>query len=336
VGDGSGGAPRPWHGYAVGPLETAWRTLLASPAGDEVWEDLCSSTWGRTNLIPLPLLPLIAEQLQARWATSSREQRNQMGSTVLHVFGWAPTDPQFFSGPWVSAVRSLLGADDDELPQTVFVHLPYDVARQFAAEGRAILRRARSWGFFDALRRSGVELSTDDWLWLLQTKDTGLRKAAVQQLPGPLDAALQKAVEQNLADPDTEVRAAACEALARLVATDSVPALLTALRDTTGAVRKAAADALERLRFHQEQQAFWQDAKAGIDTSPQNAANKLLRQAQPQEPKDQRLLALRSLAVLGSPESLPYLIDWTKDPDAEVAAAALDAVTTIHRSSAKK
>nr|MBP8301287.1 HEAT repeat domain-containing protein [Planctomycetota bacterium] len=94
--------------------------------------------------------------------------------------------------------------------------------------------------------------------------------------------------------------------------------------------------ALERIRFFQEQQAYWQNAKAGIDTSPANATAKLLAQAKPGEPKDQRLLALRSLAVLGSPESLPYLIDWTKDPDAEVAAAALEAVTTIHRTSAKK
>jgi len=42
-------------------------------------------------------------------------------------------------------------------------------------------------------------------------------------------------------------------------------------------------------------------------------------------------LAIRSLALLNTPESLPYLIDWTKDQNAEIQAAARQAIAMIHQ-----
>ena len=37
-----------------------------------------------------------------------------------------------------------------------------------------------------------------------------------------------------------------------------------------------------------------------------------------------------SPSVLGAPETQPFLIEWTKDPDADVAAAACEAVGRVH------
>ena len=68
----------------------------------------------------------------------------------------------------------------------------------------------------------------------------------------------------------------------------------------------------------------------GLDASPASAAEKLLLQAKPGAPKAQRLLAIQSLGVLGVPEALPFLIDWSADPDGEVASAAQAAITAIH------
>jgi HEAT repeat protein len=51
----------------------------------------------------------------------------------------------------------------------------------------------------------------------------------------------------------------------------------------------------------------------------------------PSEDKQQRLLAIRSLALLNAPESLPYLIDWTKDQDTDIQAVAKKAIADIHQ-----
>jgi HEAT repeat protein len=63
---------------------------------------------------------------------------------------------------------------------------------------------------------------------------------------------------------------------------------------------------------------------------PSATVAKLIAQAQADQPKAQRLLALGSLAVLAAPEALPYLIDHTEDGDAEIAAAAREAIARIH------
>ncbi len=55
------------------------------------------------------------------------------------------------------------------------------------------------------------------------------------------------------------------------------------------------------------------------DPSPLGA---LMVQASPKNPKKVRLLALRSLAALGDPKALPFLIEQAKDKDPEIAAQA--------------
>ena len=101
------------------------------------------------------------------------------------------------------------------------------------------------------------------------------------------------------------MRLAAVEALGRILAADSAAALLPALRDPDDKVREAAAASLERIRLYHEQKAFWEQFGSGVQTGREAATAKLLMQAKPDQPRDQRLLAIQSLGALGAPEALP-------------------------------
>ena len=131
-----------------------------------------------------------------------------------------------------------------------------------------------------------------------------------------------------LADPSHDVRDAACWYARDRAVSGAVPALLALLGNPDSS--KSATEALTRIRFIHEQQSYWERITKGLDASPASAAEKLLLQAKPGEPKDQRLLAIMSLGTLGAPEALPFLIDWVKDADADVQKAAKDAITQIH------
>ena len=105
---------------------------------------------------------------------------------------------------------------------------------------------------------------------------------------------------------------------------DAVPVVLSLLDQLHGlrSELKNLAQALE--------QAHWDRVIKGLDASPASAAEKLLLQAKPGAPKEQRLLAITSLGALGVPEALPFLIEWSTDADADVAAKAKAAITQIH------
>lgn len=154
----------------------------------------------------------------------------------------------------------------------------------------------------------------------------------------PRDAAPEvvRHVETLLDDPGVVERIAACHTLGRFLSASSAPALLSALRDRSSDVRAAATAALQQIRLFHEQKAFWDQFQTGIATSREAAAAKLLAQGKPDQPQDQRLLALAALGALGAAEALPYLIDWTKDPDAEVAAAARAAIARIQAATTAK
>jgi HEAT repeat protein len=134
----------------------------------------------------------------------------------------------------------------------------------------------------------------------------------------------------RLADDDADVRTVAAAHLGAVVAKDAVPALIERLRDPDAQVRQAAADALTRIRFYHEQQAHWDRVLKGLDASAASSAEKLLLQAKPGAQREQRLLAIQSLGVLGVPEALPFLIEWTQDTDTDIASAAKAAITKIH------
>ncbi|HEX6810783.1 MAG TPA: HEAT repeat domain-containing protein, partial [Planctomycetota bacterium] len=165
---------------------------------------------------------------------------------------------------------------------------------------------------------------------LLRNKHPKVRIFAIQGIPARLGAAGDKLVLPLTKDPDDEVRKAAASCLSALVSKDAVPALIELLRDANEQVRSRATDALTRIRFYHEQQAHWDRILKGLDASTASAAEKLLLQAKPGAPKEQRLLAITSLGALGAPEALPFLIEWTSDADAEIAGKAKAAITQIH------
>jgi hypothetical protein len=323
-----------WHGYSDAQLVQAWSALLSCEARDKVWSEITKMS----DRIPVPVMPLLASELPAVWAKLPAEQRSSTTNTVLRTFGSVTADQVAAGSSMRSAIESLLRANDFDLAAGTFIELPNHVAREFADDALALLRRATSPGYFAPfLQRAGIDLRTEDWQLALRDKKQSNCMSTLYALRAPLDPTLQQDVEALLRDdPTEEVRTAAANTLARLLAMDAVAPLLEALRDPSANVRKAATEALERFRFQREQQAFWANAKAGIDTSPSSAAAKLLAQAKPGEAKDQRLLAIRSLAALGAPESLPYLIEWTKDADTEIATAARGAVAKIHETAGAK
>ena len=147
----------------------------------------------------------------------------------------------------------------------------------------------------------------------------------VIELPGRQDLVIRLLKDQNAG-----ARGEAAVRCGNVLDKEAVPGLLALLSDPDQYSRKTAAEALTKIRFYHEQQAHWDRVLKGLDASPANAAEKLLLQAKPDAPKAQRLLAITSLGTLGVPEALPFLIDWTADPDAEIQKAAKDAITQIH------
>lgn len=326
------------HGYKDDDLVTAWRTLLESKEADAVWNELLGVRGPGQRpgssldfVIPLPVVPLLLTQLQARWRQFTDDAARQaIESNVLSCLQRVPAAAVAGDNALTRALRDVLTNGDERLAATIVNALPAEVARVFATEVRQVLRRTTSKRLVERVQSAGIELPVDDWRDLLGNREPMGLIATLRALPPQAAPTLRREVEATLAHDETQVRIAACAAMQRLYGPDAVASLLPLLQDTSDEVRKTARTCLDELREEFERRSFWAQAKSGVDVSPASAAAKLLAQAKPGEAKEQRLLALRSLAVLGAPEALPYLIDWTKDADAEVCAAARDAIARIH------
>lgn len=133
-----------------------------------------------------------------------------------------------------------------------------------------------------------------------------------------------------LSDSGGGIRTLACQMLAHRLDAKAVPALLNVLGDGNEAVRTAAKEALEQIRFYHDEKARWERFFNGQEVSMVGAAQRLLQQAAPDQPLAQRLLAIRSLGTLGTPEVLPFLIDWIAQGSPEVGLAAKKAMDQIH------
>jgi hypothetical protein len=121
-----------------------------------------------------------------------------------------------------------------------------------------------------------------------------------------------------------------CRKLAVFLDPVAVPVLLRALGFDYEPTRTAARAALETIRFHAEQKAHWNRLLAGEpDLGESKVAARLVAQAAADQPRAQRLLAIRSLGALGEPAALTFLVDWSSDSDAEVAEAAKVAAERI-------
>ena len=163
---------------------------------------------------------------------------------------------------------------------------------------------------------------TADLEHMLTHKHADVRALALNSAVTYGGAISEATLQALLRDKDEGIRANAARFAGATVSKAAVPDLIALLRDGSSSVRKDAADALTRIRFFHEQQAHWDRVLKGLDASPASAAEKLLLQAKPTAPKDQRLLAITSLGTLGVPEALPFLIEWTTDTDAEIGRAS--------------
>jgi len=325
------------HGYQDGDLSTAWRLLLEGPSRLEVWTDIENSSSHfqiptAVLSVVLPHLPALAatwpksnEAMQTRQAWSNRLR------SVLDTLRRLPIDQWQVDAELQATVRKLLTTAEPDLAVILCENLPRQVIADCVSESLQLLDRHKDSGpLVSALMRAGITPPLAVWQRLRAANQDQWLQMCLVLLQQPLSGELQALVEEVArSHAGTDVRAAAGKALARTIGAAAVPTLLQQLRDPADNVKKTAQAALDELRTLQEQQRFWQAAQAGVDTAPASTAAKLLLQAAPNQPKERRLLAIRAMGTLGEPAALPYLIDWSADPDSELAAAARQAFEAV-------
>lgn len=328
------------HGFAPAQLADAWQRLLAAHP-DEVLRELAGEpaplhgkplpgTAAQPDHVPLAALPVVLTTVPAHAPRLHPATRERLLSWLGDSLDAVTPDAMAAQPALRDAVRAWLRGEaaTKELVLWLVQKLPEATVREFASEGLALLQRG-DLEVAPALIAAGVPLAVADWRALLAA-DRRAARNALATLPEELGAALRPQVEATLAHADAGTRMAAVSAVRRLYGASAVASLLPLANDANESVRKLAGETLDQLRVEHERRTFWNDAQTGIDTSPAGAATKLVAQARPGEAKEQRLLAIGSLAVLGAAEPLPYLIEWTKDADAEIAAAARAAIARIH------
>ncbi len=321
-----------WHGYAPEPLAEAWRLLLTG----EQTSDVLQSVAGMRHLFPREGLPALAEALLTLPQPIPDQQVRNAFPVLLHTVAMGARRDQVEAGMPLRALLGRMLARPDMIG-ALAQRLPPDVLPLFEAELRAALATAE-WPqhYARPMLAAGLEPTTAEWTAMLRHRHASEREFALDALRTVTDPVLQREVTARLQDDEASVRAKACALLARQLSTDAVPALLRALRDPAEIVRKEATEALQRIRFYQDEQGYWQQVEQGVTTGREAATAKLLVQARPGAPREQRLLAIRSLGALGAPEALPYLIEWSQQADAEIAAAARSAIGTIHQQAGVK
>ncbi|MFQ5504945.1 MAG: HEAT repeat domain-containing protein, partial [Planctomycetota bacterium] len=179
-----------------------------------------------------------------------------------------------------------------------------------------------------------VTLTPSEMRSVIALADPGFRSKAVRALLPEWKGEPMPAIQSLLEDESAELREAACLYLGRWTDARVVPALLATLRDPASKVREAAEQALRSIRFYHEQKAHWDRVAEGSRIHAASAAEALVKQADPREDKAVRLLAIRSLGLLGKVETLPFLIDYSREKDPEIASAARKAVEAVHAKAA--
>lgn len=315
---------RRWSGYSDAELAAAWRTVLADePARSRYLNDM--SSWSGSG-IPVVATRALLEVLPTA-EDSFLERLPYVGSCLQRL----TADQLMHDEQLAAALRAALSA---KRPESILVMLSDEFVRDQAVDLRQIADSTSQQAVFLArFLRADVPLATDDWVTMLGHAEVHLMDV-LARLPSTIEPAVQTAIEKLLRSPMQSNRIGACQTLGRLLSRESVAPLLATLRDPTPEVREAATRALEQIRFYQDQVAHWQQIGAGPDVSREHAARRLVAQAQATAPREQRLLAIRSLGVLRAAETLPFLIDWTTDADADVAQAARDACARVHQTGA--
>jgi HEAT repeat protein len=132
-------------------------------------------------------------------------------------------------------------------------------------------------------------------------------------------------------DESYQVRYALSESLGSVFDRRAIPVLVELLQDPAEGVRGVAKKSLDSLQYVFEQKEKWKRVLEGAGLDSTNAAEALVKQAAAGQPKATRLVAIESLGTLGVAETLPVLIQFMGDGDAEIAAAAHEAVARINR-----
>jgi HEAT repeat protein len=167
----------------------------------------------------------------------------------------------------------------------------------------------------------------------LKDPDGGVRAAAIK---ATLSAFPDRALDLILPlahDEWSQVRFALSESLGAVFDRRAIPVLVELLQDPSEGVRDVAKKSLDSLQYVFEQKEKWKRVLEGAGLDSSNAAEALVKQAAAGQPKATRLVAIESLGTLGVAETLPVLIQFMGDGDAEVAAAAKEAVARINRQS---
>lgn len=297
------------------------------------------------------LLPAIAEMPSRAWSSVSVRDTNLLrvpdevlvAGVAAGVGGtWGPRNEHDHGWTWNRALAWRIAKEPADGP----LHRWFDEALRTRSPGFQVLldfngdELARVRPQLDALiagddadlaqaivERLESQNQPVDFVALLGTKHQGLRTLALHRAA---DAGTLPVGEALRALNEGYQRDELVRYLGARVAVEAIPTLLGLLKDPEEQLRTRAAEALTRIRFFHEQQAHWDRVAKGLDASPASAAEKLLLQAKPGAPKEQRLLAIQSLGTLGVPEALPFLIEWTQDADATVQQAAKAAITQIH------
>lgn len=132
--------------------------------------------------------------------------------------------------------------------------------------------------------------------------------------------------------PQFEDRVLYVRALGQTLDDRVVPVLLEALASREKLISSEAGKALSNMKNIREQQRFWANwALTGTAESPIAALLPKLRS----ENREVKIAAIRSLGTLGSKESLPMLVGLLESKDAEILAAAREALEKINGSSSQ-
>ncbi|MCB9833422.1 MAG: HEAT repeat domain-containing protein [Planctomycetes bacterium] len=298
---------------------------VLAAGGDEAWRRLATSyddSGSSWTGFPVEVRRLIEDRVLA----APEESRRRILKAIL-------PNREACLQP-VKLIRGIAELDDPVLMQVAISAMPLPLEPALKSILVAALDREEAASFLDhALAKAGH--SGDPELRplirrRLSATSERLRRTAMYALVN-FDA--ESAIPDIVAlakDPQSTTRIELCKLLARNPSRESAPVLIELLRDRESGVRQAADEALRQIQFYFEQKDRWEKWLKGAGLESGNAAEALLEQAGPGQPKDQRLLAIASLGSLRVPETLPILIRWTSDQDPEIAAAARKAVTRIN------
>lgn len=328
------------HGYTASQMATLWTHHLANPEllpNSNAFEfvgtalRLGSSTSPMVfDGITVPATEAWIRRLEAKDFPTSKAELYGLQSLQSYCMD-SDVQAKFAGEKWVELLA-----------------LSFDSGNADVAEGaiRSIVDkhnlrwepRVRSW-LFDpkvgatalwSLDDLGAKLTDAEVQAIAASDNKDLRKSCLNRLNVMAPDVPVEHVRPFLEDSDSDVRYAACVALAEKLDSGAVPGLLSLLGDNEEKVRLAAKSALEQIRFYHDEKARWERFFQGQEVSTVGAAQRLLQQAAPDQPLAQRVLAIRALGTLGTPEVLPFLIDWVAQGPPEVASAAKSAIERIH------